>query len=72
MMSKEIKPGYKTSEFGVTLLMSIIFLSNNILGTTLEVDEITKIATNIVSGLGAIISAVAYIFARMKLKQGGK
>jgi uncharacterized membrane protein len=60
----EIKPGYQTTEFWVTILPFVLLIVKQFTGVELEQDVIV----NGILGLFGVISAIAYIISRFKLK----
>jgi uncharacterized membrane protein len=59
------KPGYKTTEFYITLLPYILIAVKTLFGIDLNSDQITNGALGVV----AVCSTISYIWSRTRLKQ---
>lgn len=64
-----IKPGYQTTEFYVTIGLILLPLVNHFLGTQFSMDDATNFIVAFVGGLGAVIAGVSYIYGRLDLKK---
>ena len=59
------KPGYKTTEFYITLVPYILIAVKTLFGVDLNSDQIT----NGILGVVAVCSTISYIWSRTRLKQ---
>lgn len=67
----EIKPGYKTTEFWITMVQSIAGIAVTVGVFTPDIaDTLVKGITSVVGGVVAIISVVSYIRGRTEVKLG--
>jgi hypothetical protein len=64
----DIKPGYQTTEFYITIAAVLLPLVNHFLGTTFTYDQTANIITSLVGGVTAAVSAYLYIVGRIELK----
>lgn len=68
-MNDPLKPGVKTSEFWVmivTQVLGLLVLSGHLSASTAA--DLTQPITNIIGGVLMIVTAVAYIYSRTKIK----
>lgn len=67
---QNLKPGYKTSEFWITLLTTVagILVATGHL-TPIQADEFVQAVISVVGGATTIAATVAYLYGRMELKR---
>ena len=68
MANDEVKPGYKTTEFWLSLLAILLgfVLSSGVMDATPEDSWITKL----IGGAVAVLSTMGYVASRAKTKSG--
>ena len=60
-----LKPGWKTSEFWISLLPYVLIFFSKVFGLTFDQNVVAQGIT----GLFAVITTVAYIWTRVQLKK---
>lgn len=69
----EIKPGYKTTEFWVTIVAKVIALLAALgVFTPEQVSAVTRAITQLVGVVGVVVAAFGYSVARGSVKKGNQ
>lgn len=68
----ELKPGWQTSELWLTVVASVVSLlgTTGVIGSD-QLPTLQALAKDLVLGVVALVSIVAYVAGRMKLKSEG-